>query len=1188
MLLTDAALRNRTTIAIMALIIVLLGAASYQSLPREAAPDIPIPYILINTMYEGVAPEDIETSVTMKIEKELNGIRGVEEISSTSAEGMSLIQVEFDPDVPSDVALQRVRDRVDLAKGELPQEAEEPIINEINFAELPIMLISISGDLSPVQLKGIADEVQDALEATPGVLKVEMAGDLEREIRLEFDPDRLAQYNLTIPEILALIPSENVNISAGGLETSGTKFNVRIPAEFVTPEEVDTLILTVRAGRPIYLADVALVRYTFKDRTTYSRLNGHDTITLSVSKRVGSNAVQVSDYIKAVVAEARKRVPSAVQFDITYDMSEMIRSMVADLENNIAAALILVTTVLLLFLGWRPSTIVAMIIPLSMLITFFLIQLLGYTLNMIVLYSLILVLGMLVDNAIVVVENIYRHLQLGHNRLNASILGAREVAWPVITSTFTTVCAFLPMIFWPGVMGDFMKYLPITLTIGLLASLFVGLVFNPVICSVWAGRPLKARRKNHWFIQGYRRFQEAGLRHPGLVLFVAVCLLVGLGMLYGKIGEGVEFFPDADPERAVIDIHAPQGTNITETDRLARKIEGRLEPFRPWLEHVITNVGSAGGGSLNLLAQAGGSHLANITLVFYDYAERERPSTEVIADIRRAIADIAGAEIKVQKEEEGPPSGAAVEVRVIGEDFKTLERLSEQAKRMIAGVPNIVNLRSDFEAARPELAFTVDRRVAMLTGVNTATVGNFLKMAIFGSKVGTYREYNEEYDITVRLPEADRVRVDDLYRLRIPNVTGQAVPLSSLGHFTYQGGFGTINRVDQKRVVKLTADAEGRLGTEVLADVQKCLGPLGDPRLVRNDVLDWAALRETLMQGQTQPSSPAGRIWDVLTSRGKSFLSKAPISRDDLRSLLSAATFGKEEQGRLLGLLNKAMDAPRLYRADAFGALDLPAEVKSMLARGPETLADDEVAFLNRELLVSVWPDLITHNARVELPLGYEIRYAGEKEDQDEAMAFLSKAFVIALLLVVMVLVIQFNSLIIPVIIMTTVVLSLIGALTGLLICRLPFGIIMTGIGVISLAGVVVNNAIVLLAYTRQLQAQGLDLISAAAEAGVTRLRPVMLTAATTIIGLIPMAVGISYDFHTFSWATKSESTQWWRNMAVVIIFGLGFATILTLVVVPSLYVMLSRFVARLKELLRWGHDETEQPPKPDVDVALR
>jgi multidrug efflux pump subunit AcrB len=552
------------------------------------------------------------------------------------------------------------------------------------------------------------------------------------------------------------------------------------------------------------------------------------------------------------------------------------------------------------------------------------------------------------------------------------------------------------------------------------------------------------RQKNeNWFINGYRRIQGAGLRNPGVTLFLALCLLIGLVTLYGKIGKGTEFFPESDPERAIIDVRAPQGTNIHETDRIVRIIEERIRPYKEYLEYVITNVGASGGG-MDLTATTGGPHLANVTLVFYDFAERVRPSNEIITEIRKDIDDISGAEIKIEGEEGGPPTGAPVAVRLLGEDFKTLERLNSQLYRTIANVPNIVNLRSDLEATRPELAFMVNRRVAMLLGVNTATVGNFLKMAVFGTKVGTYRQFNDEYDITVRLPLARRLNIDDMYGLHIPNVLGKAVPLSSLGSFEYCGGFGTINRVDQKRVVNLTADAEGRLSSEVLMDVQKKL-------------------------------------------------------------------------------------------------------------------------------------------SEIELPIGYEITYAGEKETEDESRAFLGKAFGIALLLVVLVLVIQFNSLMVPLIIMTTVILSLIGALTGLLICGLPFGIIMTGIGVISLAGVVVNNAIVLLAYTRQLQRRGIDLISAATEAGVTRLRPVLLTATTTIIGLIPMAIGISYDFHTFTWATKSETSQLWRNMAVVVIFGLGFATVLTLVVAPSLYVMLSRLSLRLG-FKGFGADHPDDNPETSVN----
>jgi len=1023
MILTDLAIKNRTTVAVLGLLVILLGGYSYYSLPREAFPDIPIPYILINTIYEGVSPEDIESSITMKIEKELTGIRGVKEITSSSAEGMSMISVEFTPDVPPDVALQRVRDRVDMAKGELPQEAEDPVIKEISFDEFPIMQVSISGDVSPVQLKGIADDMQDAIETLPGILKVEVLGALEPEIRLEFDPERLAMYNLTIPEILALIPSENVNISAGGLETAGTRFHIRVPAEFVTPEEVDHLLITTRNGKPIYLADVASVRDTFKDRASYSRINRRDNVTLSVQKRAGANIVQVSDMIKAVVAKAQEQVPPAVKFDITYDMSKYIRNMVADLENNMASGLILVVGILVLFLGWRSSMIVSMIIPFSMLASFFIIQMLGYTLNMILLFSLILALGMLVDTAIVIVENIYRHMQLGVPRLQAAIIGTREVAWPVTSSTLTNVASFIPLMFWPGIMGDFMKYLPITVTIVLLSSLFVALVFNPTFCAVAAGgAPPKGREGR--FIRNYRRVQHLAISWPGVTVIVACFLLGAMTILYTKFGNGVEFFPQGDPERATIDIRAPQGTNIHESDRIARIIEERIKPWDPYIEYMIANVGSAGGG-FDLAGSGGGPHLANLTLVFYDFAVREKPSMEVIAEVRQAIADIPGAEIRVERERDGPPTGAAVTARIVGEDFRQLESLSRQAQDKIIGVDGLVNLRSDLEATRPELAFTVNRREAMLLGVNTATVGNFLKMAIFGTKVGTYRQFNDEYDITVRLPLEERVNIDDLYRLKVPNLAGNAVPLSSLGRFEYQGGFGTINRVNQKRVVTLTADAEGRLSTEVLRDVQTGLNEL-------------------------------------------------------------------------------------------------------------------------------------------KMPMGYEIRYAGEKEEQEKAQAFLGKAFVIALLLIVMILVMQFNSLLIPLIIMSTVGLSLVGVLLGLIVCGLPFNIIMTGIAVISLAGIVVNNGIVLLDFAQQLQRDGLSLMSATIEAGVTRLRPVLLSAATNFVGLIPMALGISFDFHTFTWATKSESTQWWRNMSIAIIFGLSFTTVLTLVIIPSLYVMLGRLAARL------------------------
>jgi len=1038
-IISNAAIKNRTTVFMLMLLIFAAGTTSYVTVPRESAPDVEFPTILVTTIQDGVSPEDVENTITSEIEQELAGMRGLKEINSSSSEGISTISCEFHPDVEIEDALQRVRDKVDLAKADLPREAEEPIIEDINIAEFPVMMIGISGTVSPVRLKYMAEEVEDILETIPGVLDVDVIGALEPEIRLEIDQDRLSAYGLTIPEILELIPSENVNVSAGGLETEGTKFNVRVPAEFDQPEEVQALQIAVREGRPIYLRDVGTVSATYKDRTSYSRLDGRDSITVSVQKRIGADILPIAARVKAVLAEFRNRAPSGTQIKLTMDRSKDIKMMVADLENNIASGLVLVVLVLVLFMGWRTSMIVALAIPMSMLISFAVIAMIGYTLNMIVLFSLILALGMLVDNAIVIVENIFRHMELGYGKLDAAMKGTSEVAWPVITSTATTVAAFAPLLFWPGVVGDFMKYIPATVIITLTSSLFVAMVISPTVCSIFAGGKRHTHKHREGaFIKGYRALLATALKHWTVTLSLAAMLLAALLITYIKRGSGLVFFPEMEPRRAILNIRCPQGTNIIETDRLARMAEKRIEAFRDEIEDVTANVGA--GGSGDPMSSGSGPHVANITIQFLDFEDRERPSHETIRDIRKAVSDIPGAEIELSEEEMGPPTGAPVTIQIFGEDFDTLESISQEATRLIADVPGMVNLRSDLEATRPELVFRPDRNKAVQLGVNTATIGQFLKTAVFGMQVGTYRTFDEDWDITVRLPVEQRRNIEDLFRLRVPNATGAAVPLSSLGRFEYTGGFGTIYRLNQDRLVTLTADNEGRQADAVLRDVQ-----------TRLDQLD--------------------------------------------------------------------------------------------------------------------------------LPEGYGIRYAGEKEEQDEAAAFLVKAFGVAILLIVMILVTQFNTVSAPLIIMTTVILSTIGVLAGLLIRAMPFSVIMTGIGVISLAGVVVNNAIVLLDCTRQLQRKGGDVVESAVEAGVTRLRPVLLTATTTILGLVPMATGMSFNVHKLAFVTKSESSLWWSSMATAVIYGLAFATMLTLVFVPTLYVTLYRAAAHFG---LGGLKKSSEPDVPD------
>jgi multidrug efflux pump len=1050
MLITDIAVKRKAPVYVLLILIVLAGLYSYVVLPREAAPDIPIPLVIVSTSYSGVSPQDIETSVTMKLEKELAGLNGLKQLSSTSSEGFSAIVCEFQPDIIIDDAIQYVRDRVDRAKQELPLDAEEPTVAEINISEFPVMMVSVSGNLSPLRLKALAEKLEDHIEALPGVLGVDIQGALEPEVRLEIDPDRLSVYDLSVAEVLRVVPSENVNISAGSLETEGVKFNVRIPAEIVNPSEIDELVVAERDGIPIYLTDVAAVNQTYKDRSSYSRLDGVASLTLAVSKRTGANIIATSDGVRAVLAAGRRLIPKGVKLEVVVDVADNVRDMVADLENNILSGLILVVAVLILFMGWRTSSIVALAIPLSMLISFTVIQALGFTLNMIVLFSLVLALGMLVDNAIVIVENIYRHMQMGAGRVQAALIGTREVAWPVTTSTATTVAAFFPLVFWTGMMGEFMKFLPITLIIVLCSSLFVAMVVNPVVCSLLASARVKdsspVADKNPeaqgFFMKHYLAVLRLAVTYRLTTLALSGLLLIATVLLYARLGKGTEFFPDTDPDRALINMRFPQGTNIRQVNQLSRKIEKRLDEFKGDLKHVVANIGSSGGGNIVFAGGSSGPHMGNISLVFIDFEDRKRPSAQALKEIRARLQDLSGAEIKVEKEKNGPPTGAPVAIRIVGEKFKDLETISNRAIKLIENVPGLINLRSDLEAARPELVFKVDRRVAALSGVSSAIIGNFLKTAIFGYKVGNWRQFNDEYDITVRLPEGRRVRIDDLYRLRVPNGRGQSIPLTSLGSFDYRGGFGTINRVDQKRAVNLTADNdEGYQSDQVLKEVQR----------------------------------------------------------------------------RLQGLLT-----------------------------------DKEKA------------------------AGYRASYEGEKEEQDQASAFLLKAFLTAVILIILILVTQFNSFQVPLIIITTVVLSLIGVLAGLLICRLPFGILMTGIGVISLAGVVVNNAIVLLDYTRQLQKNGMELVAAAIEAGRTRLRPVLLTAATTILGLIPMATGISFNFRAMELITRSQSSQWWRGMSIAVIFGLAFATVLTLVVVPALYVSLQRLFG----VLQASNEQTVAPDK--------
>jgi CzcA family heavy metal efflux pump len=1019
MILNRFALKRQATVLALLVLIVIAGLYCYATLPRESFPDITIPYVFVTTTYEGVAPEDMEELITIPIERKLKGINDVEEIRSTSAEGLSTVAIKFLPKVDLDDALQKVRDKVDQAEGDLPAELQDdPVIKEVNFSDMPVIRVVLSGPLSLRRLQNLAEDIQDELESIPGVLEARLTGGLEREIHVEFDLDRVRAYNVPFSSIVRSLTQSNVNMPGGSMDIGEGKYLVRVPEDFQHPSEIFSIVAFVRDGKPVYLRDIAIIRDAYKDPLTRSRINREKSVTIAVLKRSGENIVRIADDVKRVVDDMRPVLPQTLKIDLTADMSNDVRLLVADLENNILSGLVLVLAVIFVFIGGQSAIFVALAIPYSMFITFSLLTGFNVTLNMVVLFSLILALGMLVDNGIVIVENIYRHMQQGEPRQEAARVATDQVAWPVITSTLTTLGAFSPMLFWPGIMGEFMGYLPQTLIMALSASLFVALVINPVLSARYQKVKIKnpsgnPKSKEPIVKRFYLVILKWFLGHRWVVLVCAPILFVSAILAFAMFGKGTEFFPETEPRRAYVNIKAPEGTNLDSSDKLVARIEKIVSEYED-IRYVISNIGSIGGDPFS---QGGtGTHISRVVLDFKDFHDRSRPSSEIIKEVRRKILKaIHGAEVQVEKEEEGPPTGPPVNIEVSGDDIHVLGALAARVREEIKDIPGLVDLKDNFVKGKPEIRVRVDKEKAALMGLDTYTIAYTVKGAIKGVKAGVYREGKDEYDIIARLPERDRKSIEGLKRITVSGSRGEPIPLTSLARVSLGSGIGAIMRLDQKRVVTISGDVSGRLANDIIRDI--------DARLAQR--IDW--------------------------------------------------------------------------------------------------------------------------------PKGYAYRFTGEQEEQAKAQAFLSKAFFACITIILLILLTQFNSFITPLIILVSVLLSMIGVFFGLLITGTAFGIIMTGIGVISLAGVVVNNAIVLIDYINQLIGRGISSTEALMRAGAVRFRPVMLTAITTILGLLPMATGISFDFRKLAFDIGGESSQWWGPMAVAVIFGLGFATLLTLIVVPVL-----------------------------------
>ena len=1119
--LTSLAVDHSTSVMVLFVFVTIAGLLAYRSIPKESFPEFEIPTISVNTVYPGVSPSDVESLVTRKLEEELNTIADVKELTSTSVEGYSSVVVEFETATDLNEALQQVREKVDLARPELPSDAEDPFIMEFSMSDAPIMQVNLSGGYGLVRLKELGEELQERIESIPAILRVGLRGGLERQVKVDVDLARLQYYNVSFDDVISAIREENVNIPGGTIDVNGVKYLVRVDGEFDDPTLIQDLVVITVSGRPIYVRDIATVEFGFAERETYARLGDEPVVTLDVVKRSGENIIATAAAVRAEIEAMRPLFPPSTVVSITSDMSDDIGEMVNSLQNNIISGLILIVGVLLFFLGLRTSIFVAISIPTSMFLSFIVIQLLGVSMNMVVLFSLILALGMLVDNAIVIVENIYRFIEEGWTRGEACKKATGEVAVPVIAATATTLAAFTPLLFWPGMAGEFMRYLPLTLIITLSSSLFVALVIVPTLCSIFlhadSSRPRRLNRNGRillvvvaaialaviaaanpltagvlivtaacaWLLHSllldrisrffmarglprlvawYEKRLQWALNNRAIVLAGSIVALLGTMGVYSRFRAPVEYFPeDIPPAVLYVSVEAPVGTSAEVTNEYASRLKaevGRIGGVSD-AETIVTTVGATGGGGPMEGGGPSGPEAARITLSMIDYQERQFDVFETLATMQEQIGtDVAGAEVRVDEVSEGIPSGPPVNIEIAGEDPLVLEELARDAIDLIEAAPvypRLVGLESDMDDARPELRVEVDREKASLYGLSTNDVGFLVRSAINGLEAAKYRTGNEEYDIVVRLREEDREELTALADLTV-FTEGRQIPLLSVARWTVDEGYSSIRRKDMDRMATVSA--------EVVAG----------------------------------------------------------------------------------------------YNSNA-----VRAEVEMVLA-----------------------------DFAAALPPGYSLEFTGEQEEQQEASTFLASAFLAALMLIALILVTQFNSIVKPVIILSSVIMSTMGVLIGLMVFRMPFVIIMTGVGVISLAGIVVNNAIVLIDYIDVLRKRdGLSTREALVQGGRTRLRPVLLTAITTALGLVPLAIGLNFDFFglfaslspEFFWG--GEQAAWWGPMAVAVIVGIIFATFLTLVLVPVMYSLVDDLVRIFRRREPGEEEEEDSRDVPGFSIVV-
>lgn len=1110
--LIDYAISHARVFFGILIFIIAAGSSTYISIPKEAVPDVNIPIIYVSLSQKGISANDSERLLVKPIEDEVKTVEGIKEIRSTAYTGGGNVLLEFDAGFDADKAMDDIREKVDRAKGDLPKEADEPTVNEVNISAFPIILISLSGNLPDRTLQDLAENLQDEIETIPSVLEAKIGGRRNEQVDVIIDTLALEGYNINIENLINTVNQNNMMVSAGEQDTGDGSFNIKVPGLYETIDDVlDTPIKTF-GDSVITFRDIAKVKRTFEDRKSYANVNGKNSVTIEVSKRVGENIIDTIKKIKEVSEQVTKDFPPSVDISFSQDQSKTIQTMLNSLQNNVIAAIILVLIIILGALGVRSGFLVGVSIPGSFLSGILLLSIMGFTMNIVVLFALILSVGLLVDGAIVIVEYADRKIKEGLT-IKESFAGAsKKMARPIISSTATTLAAFVPLLFWPGLAGEFMKYLPITLICVLTSSLFMALLFVPVlgtiintitrvflqfviptllslilfnifsiltnyvdinglkipltiikylaslalfiftfikiIPSVYKiSESINKKQGNisesskilssesdvsvitlKGFIGSYAKLINFLLNHPAKVIVSAILILVGVSFTYTKIGSGIEFFPEVEPELAKIVVYARGNLSAKEKRDYVSRVENIILKIQS-KNNEFKNI-YALSGNISDQSEASEDFIGSISLEYNDWDKR-RKSKVILNEILNKTKTIKGIKVESREQEGGPPTGKPINIKLTSPNKSLLLSESYRLKEFIDSYPELINIEDNFPAPGIEWEINVNRKQAAKFGANISTIGNVIKLATNGIKLGEYRpdDSNDSIPMYLRYPSEGRT-LDIIQNLRVNTAVG-LVPIANFVEIIANNRTGNIVRVNSKNAINIQADIE--------------VGVYADAKV------------------------------------------------KEMEYVLGINNFPPSFRGKPIENLKKFNLDPRI-----------------------------------------------------------KVQLIGENQDQKEAQDFLSKAFAVALFMMLMILLLQFNSFYSGFLILFSVVMSTTGVFIGLMITGQAFSIVMTGVGVIALAGIVVNNNIILIDTFDFLKNKMPTVREAIIKTGAQRIRPVLLTTFTTVLGLLPMVTMTNVDFVTREITRGSPDTQWWVQLSTAIVFGLIFATILTLIVTPS------------------------------------